>query len=113
MSPYKYAGSQEVNGGLQDVNESEYCHMVIYGSQLWLWVQKPHPPAAQIHLFVRSSQAKESGLKGKEFKLGFFQIEDELRVCKKYKIKKRIILNWLMQSYSRIKDNNAENMLSW
>lgn len=48
MSPYRYAGSQEVNGALQDVNESEYCHMVIYGSQLWLWVQKLHPPAAQI-----------------------------------------------------------------
>lgn len=93
MSPYKYAGSQEVMvvyKMLMNVN-------IAYGN-LWLTVVvvgAEAPPTCRSNpLFVRSSQAKESGLKGKEFKLGVFQIEDELRVCtKKYKIKKRIILN--------------------
>lgn len=73
MSPYKYAGSQEVNGGLQDVNESEYCHMVIYGTQLWLWVQKPHPPAAQILCSRGAANQRKDGLKGKDFKQLFFR----------------------------------------
>lgn len=61
--------------------------MVILGTQLWLWAQKPHPPALQ---------TIEIGLKGSwKVKTGLFQTVDELTSCTKakYKINKDYIWN--------------------